>query len=120
MTESFDRLHHDKPPCRSRKAAISTGYTERTWVFRKAWCVPRASGQGAPTRRSGHDGEKAQRRPRVRGACNAAKNPRALGMSPTCDLRTGIERLDDRLGDRGIRHNIQGDVRWRKFEATLS
>jgi hypothetical protein len=34
-------------------------YTERTWVFRKAGCVPRASGQGTPTRRSGPYGEEA-------------------------------------------------------------
>ena len=55
-------------------------YTERAWVFRKAGCVPCALGQGAPTRRSGHYGEEAQRRPSVRGACNAAKNPRVLGI----------------------------------------
>jgi hemoglobin/transferrin/lactoferrin receptor protein len=34
-------------------------YTERRWVFRKAGCVPRASGQGTPTRRSGPYGEEA-------------------------------------------------------------
>jgi hypothetical protein len=28
MTESIDRLHQDKPPGRSRKAAISTGYLQ--------------------------------------------------------------------------------------------
>jgi hypothetical protein len=50
-------------------------YTERMRVFRKAGCVPRASGQGAPTRRSGPYGEEAQRRPGARGACNAAKTP---------------------------------------------
>jgi hypothetical protein len=76
------------PDCYTPRQAgmdgICRAYTERTWVFRKAGCVPRASGQDAPTRRSGHYGEEAQRRPGVRGACNAAKNPRALGIDPSC------------------------------------
>ncbi len=50
------------------------------WVFRSAGCVPRASRQGAPTRRSGFSSEETQRRPDVYGACNTAKNPRVLGI----------------------------------------
>lgn len=37
-------------------------------------------GEGAPTQRSSPYGEGAQRRPGESGACNAAKNPRALGI----------------------------------------
>nr|WP_300988937.1 hypothetical protein [Thiocapsa sp.] len=70
----------DQPTALDILESLLRYYTERAWVFRKAGCVPRASGQGAPTRRSGPYGEEVQRRPGVRGACHATKNPRALGI----------------------------------------
>jgi hypothetical protein len=82
------------PPRQARLRRPEVWYTDHTWVIRWSACVSRVSGQGAPTRNSGTYGEEAQRRPGAREACNAAKDPRVLGISPrTCQASSTDELI---------------------------